>query len=225
MSATGPTSLETSAEARIADCRERVLAEGVILCIRLTDGSRALDACRAAARGGLTVLEVTLTTPGALEWIAELASEDGLLVGAGTVLAPEQTAAVADAGGRFIMSPVFDPDVVDEAHRSGLLAVPGAATPREILAAYRHGATLVKVFPSEQLGGPTFLRRVRGPLPQVPLVPTSGPTARSIGDYVAAGACAVGVGPDVVKDGFVAAQVESAAREVRAAMERARSGF
>jgi 2-dehydro-3-deoxyphosphogluconate aldolase/(4S)-4-hydroxy-2-oxoglutarate aldolase len=199
------------------------LDDGVFLAVRLGDSSGAADACRAAARGGLTLLEITLTTPGALGLIHELADDDGLVVGAGTVLTVDDARAVADAGGRFAMSPVFHPDVVDEAHRLDLLAVPGAGSATEILAAHRKGARLVKVFPAGPLGGPDFLRKVRGPLPDIPLVPTSGPTRETIGDYVAAGAVAVGVGSEVLPEGFSVEAVEEAARDMRSKMDAART--
>jgi len=112
---------------------------------------------------------------------------------------------------------------VHEAHRLGLLAVPGTATPTEILAAHRGGARLVKVFPSGALGGPEFLRAVRGPLPHVPLVPTSGPNAGNLHEYLAAGAVAVGVGREVFPPGFTLQSVEAASRRVREALDAARS--
>jgi len=201
-----------------------IVADGVFLCIRMGAGAPVLDGCRAAARGGLRMLEITLTTPGALDAIAELSRDTGLVVGGGTVLGRDDVRAVASAGGRFVMSPVFDPEVLDEARARGIVAVPGAATAGEILAAHRYGAQLVKVFPSGALGGPAYLRALRGPLPQVKLVPTSGPTAETIGDYVAAGAVAVGVGGEVFPQGFTLAHVEAAARKVRAAMDAARGG-
>ena len=209
-------------EDRIERTREELLADGIILCIRMQDEGVVIDACRAAAAGGLRVLEITLTTPGALGIIRTLSTDEHLLVGAGTALTTEDVAAVDEAGGRFVLSPVFDSEVVDEARRRGLLAVPGAATPKEILAAWRHGASLVKVFPSGALGGPAFLRAVRGPLGHVPLIPTSGPTSDTMDEWVAAGAVAVGVGPEVFCEGFTPESVESAARRVRTAMDRAR---
>jgi len=177
--------------ATIERTRDAILEEGVVLCVRLGEGAPLLDVCRAAVKGGLRVLEMTLTTPGALDAIRVLAREGGSLVGGGTVLTRDEARAVADASGRFAFSPVFDPDVVDEAHRLGLLAVPGTATPTEILAAHRSGARLVKVFPAGALGGPAYLRAVRGPLPNVPLLPTSGPASESFAAYLAAGAVAV----------------------------------
>ena len=197
----------------------RVLQDRVILCIRLTDGSGLLDAARAAIRGGLSVIELTLTTPGALEAMATLAEEGEALVGAGTVLTVDQVGQVAAAGGGFAMSPVFDRAVLEAAHQHGLLAVPGAATPGEILAAYQGGAKLVKVFPSGALGGPAFLKAVRGPLGHIPMVPTSGPTAETLADYFAVGASAVGIGGEVFPPGFTLDHVEQAARRVRQAVE------
>lgn len=120
------------------------------------------------------------------------------------------------------MSPVGDPAVVRAAHALGLLAVPGAGTATEILAAHRTGARMVKVFPAGALGGPEFLRRIRGPLPDIPLVPTSGPTAETMADWMAAGAVAVGVGSEVFAPGFTPESVEAAARTLRRAMDTAR---
>ena len=155
-----------SAKPKPRDAIERtvrdVFADGVFLCVRLGADAPLVEACRAAVRGGLTVLEITLTTPGALKAIETMAKEKGVIAGAGTVLTRKDARAVARAGGRFALSPVFDPDVVDEAHRLGLLAVPGTSTPTEILAAHRHGARMVKVFPAAALGGPAYLRAVRG---------------------------------------------------------------
>jgi 2-dehydro-3-deoxyphosphogluconate aldolase/(4S)-4-hydroxy-2-oxoglutarate aldolase len=168
-------------------------------------------------------MEVTLTTPRATEAIRRLADDSGLVVGAGTVLRVADVQAVADAGGRFVLSPVFDPDVVDEAHRLRLLAVPGAGTAGELLAAHRHGATVVKFFPSGALGGPAFMRAVRGPLPDIAIIPTSGPTSENLAEYVAAGAVAVGVGSEVVSPGYTLDGIEAAARRVAAAMVAARA--
>jgi 2-dehydro-3-deoxyphosphogluconate aldolase/(4S)-4-hydroxy-2-oxoglutarate aldolase len=209
--------------ARIRQTVDEVLADGVILCIRL--GADApipvVDACRAAVRGGLRVLEITLTTPGALDAIRELSKED-VIVGGGTVLSIEDVIRVGNAGGRFVLSPVFDPRVVAEAHLCGMLSVPGASTPTEILAAHRHGARMVKVFPAGPLGGPAYLRAIRGPLPDVPMVPTSGATAETLHEYLDAGAVAIGVGNEVFPPGFTLESVEKAARRVREAMDLAR---
>ena len=202
--------------------RNEVLKEGVILCIRMGADDPVLDACRAALDGGLRVLEITLTTPGALEIISELSMDERAIVGGGTVITPEDARAVSIAGGRFALSPAFHPQVVDEAHLHGLLSIPGTATPSEMLAAWRHGAMAIKVFPSGQLGGPAYLKAVRGPFPDIPLVPTSGPDSENIVDYFEAGAVAVGVGAEVFPPGFTLEGVEKAARRVKEAVDRAR---
>jgi 2-dehydro-3-deoxyphosphogluconate aldolase/(4S)-4-hydroxy-2-oxoglutarate aldolase len=214
--------MSTTAAQALEKTLSDVLADGVFLCVRLGADTPLIEACRAAVRGGLSLLEITLTTPGALRAIETMAKEEGAIAGGGTVLTPEDARRVADAGGRFALSPVFDPAVVDEAHRLGLLAVPGTSTPTEILAAHRHGARLVKVFPAAALGGPDYLRAVRGPLPDIPLVPTNGIVAETIADYLRAGAVAVGVGGDVFPPGFTLEHVEKAAGRVRAAMNAAR---
>jgi 2-dehydro-3-deoxyphosphogluconate aldolase/(4S)-4-hydroxy-2-oxoglutarate aldolase len=206
----------------IAATREAVLEDRVFLAVRLGGDMPLMELIDAAMRGGLRLIELTLTTPGALDAIAALADNPDCVVGAGTVLTAAEARDVAAAGGRFAMSPAFDPAVIDAAHESGLLAVPGAGSATEILNAHRAGADMVKVFPSGALGGPEFLRKIRGPLPQIPLVPTSGPTAENLGDYFDAGAVAVGVGAAVFADPSPI-EVEAAARRVRAAMDRARS--
>ncbi len=202
--------------------RDEILDDGAILCVRLTSGEGLVDICRAAARGGLRVLEITLTTPGALDAMKVLSDDSDLIVGGGTALSIEAVRQVAEAGGRFVLSPTFDAAVVDEAERLGLLAVPGASTPTEILAAHRHGAKLVKVFPAGALGGPGFIRAIRGPLPDIPLVATSGPDSRNMPDYFDAGVVAVGVGAEVFAAGLDATCITSAATRVRAAVNAAR---
>lgn len=207
----------------IENTRKQLLEEGAILCVRLGDEPEIGKACRAAAKGGLRALEITLTTPGALELIEDLAQDDDVIVGAGTVLTPDHARQVARAGGRFVLSPVFDEAVVVEAHMQGLLAIPGAGSAAEILAAHRNGSQLVKIFPAGALGGPAFLRAVRGPFPSVPLIPTSGPTAENVGDYFASGAVAVGIGTaEVFLPGLKPKEVEAAAGRVRKAIDAAR---
>jgi 2-dehydro-3-deoxyphosphogluconate aldolase/(4S)-4-hydroxy-2-oxoglutarate aldolase len=207
---------------RIAATKAGVLKSGIVVAVRLQAGEQLPDICRALARGGINVLELTLTTPGAFSAINELSGDSELLVGAGTVLTPDDAHRVAEAGGRFAFSPVVDAEVIGAAHRYGLMAVPGTSTPTEILTAHRAGADLVKVFPAGPLGGPDFLRKVRGPLPDIPLVPTSGPTAKNLAEYRAAGAVAIGVGGDeLFPPGFTLDQVEQAARRIRAAFDAA----
>ena len=202
---------------------DRVLTEGIVLAVRLGPDAPVVDVCRAAAKGGVRVLELTLTTPGALEAISALSEDPTLTVGGGTVLTTDDVRRVHDAGGRFCFSPVFDADVVDAAHSLELLAVPGAGSPAEVLAAHRHGACLVKVFPSGALGGAAFLHAVKGPFPDIPIIPTSGPTADTIDEYLSAGAVAVGVGgAEFFPEGFSTEHIENAARRVREAFDARR---
>jgi 2-dehydro-3-deoxyphosphogluconate aldolase/(4S)-4-hydroxy-2-oxoglutarate aldolase len=208
---------------RIETTLQEVLADGVFLAVRLGEGASVAATCRAAIRGGLRVIELTLTTPGALEAIRALAAEGAGVIGAGTVLTVEDARRVAECGARFAMSPVTDEEVIAESHRLGMLAVPGAGSATEILRAHRAGARLVKVFPCGPLGGPEFLRKIRGPFPHIPLVPTSGPSADTLADYVAAGAVAVGVGTEVFAPGFTPGSVEGAAQRLRRAMDGARA--
>jgi len=198
-----------------------MLEDGVIVAVRLGSGDPpVIDVCRALASGGLRVLEVTLTTPGAVDAIRHLSSRPDLLVGAGTVLTTADVERVGASGACFALSPVCDAEVLRACDASGLLAIPGAATPGEILAAHRLGASLVKVFPSGPLGGPAYLRAVRGPLPDIGLIPTSGPTASSLGEYLDAGAVAVGVGgPALFAPGFDLADLTDSARSIRRAMD------
>lgn len=209
-------------DASIARTHAEVLADGVFLAVRLGEDTPVLELVRAAMHGGLRLMEITMTTPGALDVIEALADDPACVVGAGTVLTTREVRDVAAAGGRFAMSPVVDPPVIGAAHAAGLLAVPGAGSATEILTAHRAGARMVKVFPSGALGGPEFIRKMRGPLPDIPLVPTSGPTAATLADYVEAGAAAVGVGAEVFAD-LDPHRVAAVARDVRAAMDRARS--
>lgn len=203
--------------------RKDLLADGIVVCVRMEDTAAAAEACAAVLAGGLRVLEITLTTPGALALIARFAADERALVGAGTVLTAKSVAAVAAAGGRFALSPVYDAEVAAAAQAADLLYIPGAATPTEIRGAQAAGCGLVKVFPAEALGGPAYLRAVRGPLRGVGLVPTSGPDSRNLADYVAAGAVAVGVGGELFPPGWTAASAEETARRLRAAMDAARS--
>jgi 2-dehydro-3-deoxyphosphogluconate aldolase/(4S)-4-hydroxy-2-oxoglutarate aldolase len=170
----------------------------VVICIRCDDADLAIRCARAVLDGGLKIIEVTLTTPGALEIINELADDPRAVVGAGTMLRPEDVSRVVDAGGRFGLSPVSDPAVVPAAKEAGLFFVPGASTPSEIVQAHARGSEVVKVFPVGQLGGPGFIRAVRGPLPHIPLLPTNGVSLGNLPEFFEAGVFAVGVGREVL---------------------------
>jgi 2-dehydro-3-deoxyphosphogluconate aldolase/(4S)-4-hydroxy-2-oxoglutarate aldolase len=204
-------------------------ASGVVAVIRLHDGGVAHGLARALADGGVTALELTMTVPGAVSIIEQLSRTlpPNVLIGAGTVLDAETARNVILAGARFVVSPVFRPEVITLCHRYDVAAIPGCFTPTEILAAWETGANVVKVFPATALG-PSFFKDVRGPLPQVKLMPTGGVTRENAGDWIRAGACAIGVGTALVDPAAVAERrfddIVAAARLFIRAVSEARAG-
>jgi 2-dehydro-3-deoxyphosphogluconate aldolase / (4S)-4-hydroxy-2-oxoglutarate aldolase len=159
--------------------------------LRWSEAETAALAMAAAIRGGFRVVEVTLTTPGALELIGELAQREEVVVGAGTVLTVEEARVAVAAGARFLVSPVTDEAVIRSAGELGVAAIPGAHTPTEMLAAHRAGAPLVKLFPAPA-GGPAYLRSVLAPLPFLKVVPTNGVELENAHEWLQAGAYALG---------------------------------
>jgi 2-dehydro-3-deoxyphosphogluconate aldolase/(4S)-4-hydroxy-2-oxoglutarate aldolase len=206
----------------------RVEDEAIVPVIRAATPDLALRAARAILAGGISVFEITMTVPDAAEVIRALARELGerALIGAGTVLSATVAHQCVDAGAAFIVSPGLDGDTVVEAHARGVPAMPGALTPTEVIAAWNLGADLVKIFPISAVGGASYLRALRGPLPEVKLLPTGGITAANAGEYLAAGASAVGIGSELVdpqalaegRDGVITER----ARALRAAVQAAR---
>ncbi|HEU0055037.1 MAG TPA: bifunctional 4-hydroxy-2-oxoglutarate aldolase/2-dehydro-3-deoxy-phosphogluconate aldolase [Longimicrobium sp.] len=182
----------------------RLEAAGAVAVVRLGDAEAAVRAARAVHAGGVSAVEVTLPTPGALEVIARLSEDDGMLVGAGSVLDVESARRAVEAGARYLVSPVFLPQLVPVAEEAGVALMLGAFSPTEILAAYRAGADAVKVFPSDALG-PAFIKGVLGPMPFLRIVPTGGVTPENAGDWLRAGAVAVGLGGALVDAKAVAA--------------------
>ena len=173
---------------------DQVLASGVIAVLRAREAKGLTQVARALHDGGVRALEITLTTPGAVAGIAELADAgDGMLVGAGTVLDAVAARSVVDAGARFVVSPVLEPDVIRVCRDHNVPCIPGAFTPTEILAAWRAGAALVKLFPAAAVG-PGFVRDVLAPLPFLRIVPSGGVTLDSVGDWIRAGVAAVSLG-------------------------------
>jgi len=176
-----------------------ILKSKIVAVLRTKDAARLTEVAAALFRGGVGVLEVTMTVPGAVEIIRSMARSKapGTLVGAGTVLDAGTATDVIAAGADFVVSPVTDRDTVEACHDAGVLVAPGAFTPTEIVAAWRAGADIVKVFPATSLG-PRFFRDLRGPLPQVRLMPTGGVTIENAAEFLAAGAVAVGIGTALV---------------------------
>jgi 2-dehydro-3-deoxyphosphogluconate aldolase/(4S)-4-hydroxy-2-oxoglutarate aldolase len=183
---------------RIVDC-------GVVAIVRFDRSEELVEAARAIKAGGVDVIEFTMTTPNALSIIAASAEEFGeeVLLGAGTVLDPETARAAILSGARYIISPTLNPRVIELCHRYGVIVVPGAFTPTEILTAWELGADMVKVFPAAAVG-PGYIKDILSPLPQVKLLPTGGVSLSNVAEFIRAGATAVAAGGSLVDKKAVA---------------------
>ena len=201
--------------------------QGIVAVIRMQDTGRLRAVVDALAAGGVRALEVTMTVPRAIEMIREIAPTlpAGFLFGAGTVLDAETAHRVIDAGAQFVVSPVFRRAVIEACHQHDVPALPGCMTPTEILDAWEAGADIVKVFPATTFG-PGYLKDVRAPLPQVKLMPTGGVTLDNAGEWIRAGAVAVGVGSALLDAVAIAAGdyavLEANARRIVANVTAAR---
>lgn len=194
-----------SAERGRAATLQVIEATGVVAVIRLDDPGVLREVADALAAGGVRALEVTMTVPRAVALIEQLAASlpQEFAVGAGTVLDVETGRQVIAAGARFVVSPVFRPALIDLCHRHDVPIMPGCFTPTEILTAWEAGADIVKVFPATALG-PGFFKDIRGPLPQLRLMPTGGVTRENAGEWIRAGAVALGVGTALVDRAAIA---------------------
>jgi 2-dehydro-3-deoxyphosphogluconate aldolase/(4S)-4-hydroxy-2-oxoglutarate aldolase len=209
------------------DVVQRIIACGILPVVRAPSSEIASRAVECMVAGGIDVVEITMTVPGACTLIETLAARYGerVLVGAGTVLDAAAARRCIGAGARFIVSPATDEDTIALCAGQGVPALPGALTPTEIVHAARAGADLIKVFPCSALGGARYIRALRGPLAHLRFVPTGGVSEDTIADYVRAGASALGMGSelvDVVKLGQDAASVTEAARRCVEAVRSAR---
>jgi 2-dehydro-3-deoxyphosphogluconate aldolase/(4S)-4-hydroxy-2-oxoglutarate aldolase len=178
----------------------RIGEVGVIPVIRASTVGEATRAVEAISAGGIPIFEITMTVPNAVSVIREVAQQHGgsAIIGAGTVTTPEQAEACIRAGAEFLVSPGFSAPVLAVAHASEKLAIPGALTPTELMNVHEHGVRLVKIFPCGNLGGPKYLRSLKAPFPNALLIPTGGVNAANAGEFIAAGAFALGVGADLV---------------------------
>lgn len=206
---------------------QSVLASGAVAVVRMADAGRLVRVAEAIAEGGVTAIEITMTTPNALAVIEDVARDlgDSVTVGVGSVLDAETARRAVDAGARYVVSPVFKPEIIDESHRLGVPAMPGCFTPTEILAATEAGADTVKVFPADVLGIP-FFKGVLAPMPHLRLMPTGGVSLTNAGDWLRAGAVAVGVGSalldkQALADGDFATLTQNA-RTLRQSVESGR---
>ncbi len=173
---------------------------GIVPVIRASSAELAIKVADAVCAGGIPIVEITMTVPGAIDVIAQLAKSIGshVLIGAGTVLDSETAMQCIDAGAEFIVSPGFDPETVRTVNRIGKLMMAGALTPTEVISAWKAGSDFVKVFPCGAVGGAKYIRALKAPLPQVPLVPTGGVNLETAADFIRAGAAALGIGGELV---------------------------
>ncbi|MCI0464050.1 MAG: bifunctional 4-hydroxy-2-oxoglutarate aldolase/2-dehydro-3-deoxy-phosphogluconate aldolase [Gemmataceae bacterium] len=187
------------------DQLRRVLECGIVAVVRSPDSQQLVEVARALADGGVTVVEITMTVPGALDVVRRVREALGerILLGAGTILDPETARAALLAGAEYVVAPTINLDVIRLCQRYDKLVMPGAFTPTEILTAWEAGADIVKVFPAD-VGGPAFFKALRGPLPQVRLMPTGGVDLTTAAAFLQAGACCLGVGGQLVEPRAVA---------------------
>jgi len=180
--------------------RERIAEIGIIPIVRATSSRDARIAADAVCEGGIPIVEITMTVPGAIEVIRELVASAGskVLVGAGTVLNPEAARRCIDAGAQFLVTPGLNVATVEFAAREKILIAPGALTPTEVIAAWEAGADFVKVFPCGNVGGAKYIKALRAPLPHIPLIPTGGVNLSTAAEFIEAGAAALGVGGELV---------------------------
>jgi len=182
------------------EIRQRITEVGIVPVIRASTPRQALLAADAVRAGGIPIVEITMTVPGAIEVIAQLAKSASadLLIGAGTVLDAQSAQRCLDAGAMFLVSPGFDLSAVTLAKSTGVLMIAGALTPTEVVTAWKAGSDVVKIFPCGNVGGPKYIRALKGPLPQIPMIPTGGVNLDTAADFILAGAEALGVGGELV---------------------------
>src|SRR5215471_17046537 len=205
----------------------QILDVGIVAVVRSPDHAQLVEVCRALAEGGVTVVEITMTVPHALDVLRQVRQSLGerVLLGAGTILDAETARAALLAGAEYLVAPTVNLDVIRLAQRYSKLVMPGAFTPTEILSAWEAGADVVKVFPAEVLG-PAFFKAMRGPLPQVRLMPTGGVDLSTAAEFLEAGACCLGVGGQLVEPRAVAERnfdrIRDLARQYVAVVQQAR---
>ena len=203
---------------------------GIIPIIRATSADVAMPVAEALLQAGLPVVEITMTVPNAIDAIRAVAKRFAgkLLVGAGTVTDAGMCKRAVDAGAEFIVTPCLVPEVIEAAQRADVAVLPGALTPTEVFQAFRAGGDMVKVFPVQGVGGAAYVRALRGPFPDIPLVPTGGVTLENVPEMFEAGAAAVGVGTELISKDALArrdyAAVGARAKQFLAAVRRARAG-
>src|SRR3982750_3794164 len=208
---------------------EFITGIGVVPIVRVSSAESAVQAVEAIYKGGIRAAEITMTVPGAIRALEKVADRfgDKLMLGAGTVLDPETARACMLAGAQFFVTPALRISTIEMAKRYSKVICPGALTPTEVLTAWEAGADVVKVFPCGNVGGAKYIKALKGPFPQIEMIPTGGVNLETIGDFLKAGSCACGVGGELVDNKSVTGGrfdvIEERARQYLAAIVKARS--
>jgi 2-dehydro-3-deoxyphosphogluconate aldolase/(4S)-4-hydroxy-2-oxoglutarate aldolase len=208
---------------------KRIVEVGVVPVVRASSAKQAILAAESVCAGGIPIVEVTMTVPGAIEVIAELRKSAGteVLIGAGTVLDAAAAQRCLDAGAEFLVSPGFDFETVQLAKRANKLMMAGALTPTEVIAAWKAGSDFVKIFPCGTVGGAKYIKALKAPLPQVPMVPTGGVNLNTAAEFIQAGAAALGIGGELVSAAALKSgngrEITELARQYAAIVAKARA--
>ena len=182
------------------ETRARIEEIGIIPAVRLSSAEDALFAAAAVSSGGVPIVEVTMTVPGAVRVIQELARQNAqMIVGAGTLSDVEMAHRCVDAGAAFLTSPGLDLEIVEYGLKRGVVVIPGALTPTEVTAGWKAGADFVKIFPCSQVGGPSYIKALKGPFPHVPLIAAGGVNQQTVSDFILAGAAGIGIGANLIQ--------------------------
>ena len=213
--------------------RQQILSSiieiGVVPVVRTSTAEGAIQAVEAIYKGGIRAAEITMTVPGAVKALEKLADRfgDKIVLGAGTVLDPETARICMLAGAEFFVTPSLKASTIEVARRYSKVICPGALTPTEVLTAWEAGADVVKVFPCGNVGGPKYIKALKGPFPQIEMIPTGGVNLETAGEFLKAGACAVAVGGELVDAKSIAEGrydvIEDRARQYLAAVAQARA--
>lgn len=208
-----------------------MLDVGIVPVVRTTSAESAIKAIEAIYNGGIRAAEITMTVPGAIKALEKVADQfgDKLVLGAGTVLDPETARICMLAGAEFFVTPSLDVKTIETAKRYSKIICPGALTPTEVVTAWQAGADIVKVFPAGAMGGPKYIKALKGPLPHIEMIPTGGVNLETAGEFLKAGACAVAVGGELVDGKLIKEgrydQIEERARQYLAVIAEARASM
>ncbi len=201
---------------------------GIVPVVRTNSADSAIRAIDAIYRGGIRAAEITMTVPGAIRALEKVADQygDKIVLGAGTVLDPETARACMLAGAEFFVTPSLNVKTIEMAKRYSKVICPGALTPTEVVTAWQAGADVIKIFPADSVGGPKYIKALKGPLPHIEMIPTGGVSLTTCGDFLAAGACAVAVGGELVSAKLIETgdydEIEKRARQFCEAVRAAR---